>query len=249
MKHLFLIASLSLLTLVALTSCDLGDSSQTSGSYADSATYLTACVVENIDDATQKEYYFLTDSDVKIFLADNVMTTNVAFSEGQRIIGYFAIIESYLTEEGALLEGAAYGCEYGMRLFDISEVYTSESITVTTDEQEALLPDQSLLYVYDSVGYSYDYINFTAGVMCQNLGNMKLYLVENLTSLNGSVTDDYLYLELRFDSGSEDGVGTQSDIYISLDTKDFAEQLEDKSGIIVSVPTENNGTISIQVDK
>ncbi|MFI3324045.1 MAG: NigD-like C-terminal domain-containing protein [Rikenellaceae bacterium] len=247
MKHLFLIASL--FSLVALTSCDLGDDSQVSGTYADSAAYLTACVVENIDDATKKEYYFLTDYDTKIFLADNQMTTTVAFSEGQRIIGYFALIESYLDDEGSLLEGAAYGCDYGMRLFDMSEVYTSESITVTTDEEEALLPDQSLLYVYDSVGYSYDYINFTAGVMCENLGNMKLYLVENLSQFTTILTTDYLNLELRFDSGSEDGVGTQSDVYISLDTSDFAEQLESKNGIIVSVPTTNSGTISIQVDK
>ncbi len=247
MKHLF--SLLALFALLTLGSCDLGDDSQILGTYADSAAYLTIHEVDNIDNSDQKEYYFTTDNGVKIFLSDNAMESDFTFYDGNRIIGYFSLIESYSDEAGALLEGAQYGCEYGMRLFYVTDVYIAESVAWSSNGvQQPAYTNDEISYIYDSIGYYYDYININLGVSATSLTDIKFYVVGNASATTAEQESGYLNLTLYYESGIKEGSQTTtSEIYLSLDLSLFASQLEGMKGVILHTTT-SNGSIDITID-
>ncbi len=247
MKHQFLLTAL--LSIITLSSCNNNSDSPEPGSYADSAAYVTTYVVPNLEDEDQKEYIFETDKGEKLFLVDNQLPAEYDFEDLERIIIYFAIIEDYSDEGGELLEGAAYDCQYGFRLFSIGDVLCSETATVTTEEEDKAIVDHAISYIYNSISYSNNYINMIAGLRADKIGNVELYLVENLYEDPEKSEEGYLNLELRYNRGTDEAMGSTYDKYISLNLEQFEERLEDMDGIILRAVTLSAGTIHIKLDK
>ncbi len=245
MKRLFLLATI--FSAFALTSCN-ETSNKEWGTYPDSAAYVTTHIVESLDDPDVDKYYFETDKGNKIFLADNQMTTSYKFVEGERLVAYFALTEDYSKEADKLLEGAAYDCDYGFRLFEIVKVYTSKAEEVTTEEQSDAIADQAVAYIYKSISYSYGYINMVAGFKTPKLDDIQLYLVENLSTDPDETKKDYLNLELRYDSGSEQLTGSTYEVYASLSLEPFAEQLVGKKGVLLRVRTSSSDVVNVAID-
>ncbi len=236
----------TLLSALLFVSCDLGGQTNAPGSYADSAAYVTTHIIESEEEDGEDKYYFETGNGYKFFLTDNAMTYEFDFVDEQRAIIYFALIEEY--DEGSELEGAAYDCDFGLRLFSAYEVHVSQSATVESEEESEAIPDHAISYIYDSVGYAFDYINMVAGVRADDLDDINFYLVENLYEESEGSKEGYLDLELRYDRATKEAMGNTYDQYISLDLKPFAEQLKGKKGVMLRAVTLNSGTIYITID-
>ncbi len=237
----------TLLSALLFTSCELDNNASAPGTYPDSAAYVTVEITENLaGDEEEDVYIFETDNGITLFLADDAMSYNYDFTDGERLIIYFALIEKY--DEGSEAEGAAYDCDYGLRLFRLYGVHLSESVTVESEEQSEAIADHAISYIYDSIGYSYDYINMVAGIRADDLDDVRFYLVENLAEESGKDEEGYLNLELRYDRGTDEAIGSTYDQYISLNIEQFADQLEDMEGILLRAVTLNSGTIYIKID-
>ncbi len=245
-QHFLLTAILSIFTL---TSCSLDDDYVEPGTYPDRSLYATTCITPNLEDEDEQEYIFVTDSGQKLFLSDNQITGDYEFEDQKRLIIYFALIEDYSAEGSETLEGAEYDCEYGLRLFGINEVLMSETVTVNTEDESAALADHAISYIYDSISFSYNHINMLAGLRADKIGEIGLYLVENLAVAPEETKDNYLNLELRYDRGTDEAMGSTYERYVSLNLDSFAERLEDMDGIILRARTLNGGTIYITLDK
>ncbi len=236
----------ALMSLLIFTSCDLGDDTVVPGSYPNNAAYLTTYLIESDEEDAEKKYYFLSDNGTKLFLTDNQSTATLRDKE--RMIGYFALIEDYSAEGSEELEGATYGCSYGLRLFSVDEVRASQSAVVTTQEESDAIADHAISYIYDSIGYGYNFINLSAAVRADKIDNVNYYLVQNLSATPEVEEDGYLNLELRYDRDGDEAVGSTYGQYISLNIEEFASQLEGMDGIILRALTLNSGTIHIKID-
>ncbi|MFI3285221.1 MAG: NigD-like C-terminal domain-containing protein [Rikenellaceae bacterium] len=247
MKHPFLLTLL--LSVFTLTSCNSDSDSPEPGTYPDSAAYVVTQITQNLEDETAEEYIFLTDKGDKLFLVDNQLAGDYEFADLSRIIIYFAIIEDYSKEGNEELEGAAYDCDYGVRLFSLNEVLSSETAIVTTEEESDAIADHAISYIYNSISVDENYINLAAGLRYDKLANIKLYLVENLSTDPEESEEGFLNLELRYDRGTDEAMGSTYDQYISLSLADFKERLEDMDGIILRAVTLSSGTINIKLEK
>ncbi len=247
MKHYLF--SVALFALISLSSCSLPNDSAEPGTYPDTATYVTTYIVEDLEDEDEEVYIFETDGGQKLFLADNCLNGEYEFEELERLVIYFAVIEDYDAEEFAESEGAAYDCEFGLRLFNVVDVLTAETLTVETEEQSDQIADHAISYIYDSIYLSNGYINMVAGLRADKLSDVNLYLVENLAVEPEKSEEGYLNLELRYDRGTDEAIGSTYDKYVSLSMEQFEEQLEEADGVILRAKTLNGGTINIMLDK
>ncbi|MFI3281047.1 MAG: NigD-like C-terminal domain-containing protein [Rikenellaceae bacterium] len=238
----------ALVSSLALVSCNKNDDTPEWGTYPDSAAYATVHVVESLENADEEKYYYQTDKGTKLFLADNMITADYEFEDNTRSIIYFTLIEDYSKEGSEELEGASYDCEYGLRLFGIRNVHASQRADVTTEEESDAIADHAISYIYTNFSYGYDYINLIAGIRADKLADVNFYLVKNDSCEPEDSKDGYLSLELRYDRGTDEAIGSTYDEYISLSLADFAEELEGMDGVIVRVKTLQNGTSSFKVD-
>ncbi|MFI3332270.1 MAG: NigD-like C-terminal domain-containing protein [Rikenellaceae bacterium] len=246
MKHHFLLTAL--LCLFTLSSCSLDDDYVEPGTYPDRSLYATINITPNLEDEDEEEYIFVTDSGQKLFLSDNKLTGDYEFEDQKRIIIYFALIEDYDAEGAEALKGAAYDCEYGLRLFGIQEVKSSETVIINTQEENEALADHAISYIYDSINYSYNHINMLAGLRADKIDEVGIYLVENLAVEAEEQKENYLNLELRYDRGTDEAMGSTYERYVSLNLDQFAERLESMDGIILRARTLNGGTIYVTLD-
>ncbi|MFR9504220.1 MAG: hypothetical protein SNH73_07230 [Rikenellaceae bacterium] len=231
----------SVLSMLLFTSCDFLDSGDSGESYADSVAYATTHVIDNIYDATIDEYYFSVDAGPSILLLDEDLSIGYTFTEGERVVIYYTLTEDYTTASGKLLEGAAYNCNYGMKLFGVEGVLISESVTVRTEEEYNALPSDELSYISESVGYSNGYINLIASFTADDINDVKLYLVEDLTMSSEDQEVGYLYFELKFDRGIDTSGSKTYEKYISLSTADFDYLLNGINGIVLRATTVSGG--------
>ncbi len=246
MKHLLLFATL--ISSLLFTSCNDEKESLIPGTYPDTASYAVTRVVEDLENEDGLAIYFTLDNGKDLFLSDDQLAVDYGYSNGQRVVIYYAVIEDYSTDEGAALEGAAYECDYGVRLFGIRKVYTTEAATVTTQEESDAIADHAVSYIYNSVTTSNGYINMVAALRADKMENIKLYLVENLNDEPELSAAGYLNLELRYDRGTTEAMGSTYEEYVALDLAPFATQLEGKKGVILRAITLNSGTINVKID-
>ncbi len=250
----------ALLSLFALTlvSCELTDYSQEPGTYADSASFVTVHQTNNIDPSVSDfVYYFEMDNGTFLYLADKDENYDeYTFKDQKRVVLYYAVIEDYSSTEDAQRDGAAYGCDYGLRLFGVDEVFTAESAVVTTKEESKAIEDDRLEYIYNSISYSDGYINMIAGTDYNYSTDIQFYVVENLYEEAGETDNFYINLELRYDDGVDDDddvVGSTVDNYVSINMEDYIDRIisEDKAGIILRANTTASGGdvyIKVEVD-
>lgn len=247
MKQIQLLTTL--FALFALSSCSLPNDTVEPGSYPDTAAYVTTYITEDIEDNEEQVYIFVTDSGQRLFLADNRLAGDYEFEEAERLVVYFSLIEDYDEPEFEGSEGAAYDCRYGLRLFNIVPVLTSQSITIESEEQSEEIADHAISYIYDSINLSYGYINMVAALRADKISDVELYLVENLTIEPEKSEEGYLNLELRYNRGSDEAIGSTYEKHVSLSLEQFEEQLEDAKGVMLRAVTLNGGTIHIKLDQ
>ncbi|MFR9504252.1 MAG: NigD-like C-terminal domain-containing protein [Rikenellaceae bacterium] len=236
----------TILSTLLFTSCDFLDGDE--GSYADSAAYASTHIVESLSDEDTEMYYFTTDAGQKMLLIDDAMSSSYTFTEDERIVMYYRVIEDYTTEAGKLLEGAAYDCNYGVRLFGVEEVLMGKSATVSTEEQSDAIANNKLTYIYNNVGYSNNYINLCAALTTSDIDNVEIYLVENLMVDPNEYENGYAFFELRYNSGKSTTSDRTYERYISLSTADFEQKIDGMNGIILRATTMNNDEIDIKIE-
>ncbi|MFI3323165.1 MAG: NigD-like C-terminal domain-containing protein [Rikenellaceae bacterium] len=246
MKHYLF--SVALFALISLSSCSLPSDAAEPGTYPDIAAYVTTYIVEDLENEGEEVYIFETDGGQKLFLADNCLTGEYEFEDLERLVIYFAVIEDYEVEEFAQSAGTAYDCEYGLRLFNIVQVLTSQTVTVETEEQSDQIADHAISYIYDSIYLSNGYINMVAGLRADKLSDVNIYLVENLAVEPEKSEEGYLNLELRYDRGSDEAIGSTYEKYVSLSLEQFEEQIEEADGVMLRAKTLKGGTIHIKLD-
>ncbi len=246
MKQNLLFATLfSALTFV---SCNDNGEAQEPGTYPDKAAYVSITVVESKEVEDEELYCFTMDNGDKLFLADNPLNIDLSEENPERIVIYYAVIEDYSEEGSESLAGASYECDYGIRLFDKKEVYLSESATVENKEESELISDHALAYLYNSFSYGNGYINILAGIKADKLEDINFYLVENLYEDPEKDEPDYLCLELRYDRGTDESVGTTTEQFVCLGLDAFKDQLEGKAGVLLRVLTATSGTGYAKID-
>lgn len=260
MKPATLIAAI--LGLFVFISCNAGDDTPEPGSYADSAAYATIYLIDSAeatddeddseddseDNSDEEKYYFKTDNGIKLFLVDNTITAKYDLVEGKRIIIYFSAIEDYSKEGNETLEGALYGCDYGLRLFGVREVHASTAAVVTTEEEEDAIEDHAISYLYNNISFGGNYINLLLGARADDIDDVRFYLVDNQFEAPSKSYEGYLNLELRYDRGTDEAMGLTYEEFVSLDVTPFEEQLEGMDGVLLRVVTLNSGTVYIKVD-
>ncbi len=246
---------LSLLTLFSallMSACNPSSSAPEHGTYPDTACFATLSIEEEIEDSTEEKYILTTDKGIRLFMVDNKVTGKFEHEDGDRLVIYFAVIEDYSKKESdgddTVLEGSLYNCKYGIRLFDVTRVQVAENIVVETEEDSDKYNDHALSYLYDSIKYSDGYINMMAGLRADDINKVKLYLVENNSTDPAQSAEGYLNLELRYDRGSNEAVGSTYNEYVSLDVSDYADRLSDMKGVLLRIVTSKSGTIHIKID-
>lgn len=240
MKHNLLFATL--LSALTFASCNDNVDTREPGSYPDRAAYVSITAIESKEVENEEVYYFTMDNGDKLFLVDNPENVDLESSNHERIIICYAVIEDYSAEGSESLDGASYECDYGVRLFETVDVSLSEAVTVETEDESDEIADHALAYLYDSFVYGGGYINILAGVKADKLANIKFYLVENLSEEADETEDGYLNLELRYDRGTDESIGSTYEQYVSLSLDKFQEQLEGMDGILLRVKTVTSGT-------
>ncbi len=240
MKQNLLFATL--LSALTFVSCNESVEPQEPGTYPDKASYASISVIESKEVENEELYYFTLDNGDKMFLVDNPKEIDLESANHERIVICYAVIEDYSAEGSESLEGASYECDYGVRLFETVEVFLSESVTVETEDESDEFADHALAYLYDSFIYSNGYINILAGIKADKLSDVKFYLVENLSEEADKTEDGYLNLELRYDRGTDESIGSTYEQYVSLSLEQFQEQLEGMEGVLLRVKTVSSGT-------
>ncbi|MFI3316933.1 MAG: NigD-like C-terminal domain-containing protein [Rikenellaceae bacterium] len=251
MKHPILLAAL--LSLLVTTACNSSDNDAPEwGTYPESATYATTRIVENLEDEDQDEYYFEMGSGIKLFLTDNAMSSDYDFVEGERVVIYYTVLEDYSDQDSAdKKQGSLYDCDYGMRLFNLFTVKTSQSIVISNDDENEAVANHSISYIYGgnylSIGYGY--INMVAALKAEDHDDSKLYLAKNLADMpdDDDIKEEYLYLDLRYDRGTAESTGTTLEQYVSLSLEDFEEELAGKEGVMLRLRTLNSGTFYVEL--
>ncbi len=246
MKQFILLTAL--FASLIFSSCNNDDNYQEPGTYPDKAAYATIHAVQSLEDDQELVYCFELDNRDRLFLAEDQLSVDYDFEDLSRVVIYYAIIEDYSDEGSEQLPGASYDCYYGLRLFGIRDVYTSEAKVIQTEEENDALKDHAISYVYTNMSFSNNHINMVAGLRADKMENIKLYLVENLFEEADKSKDGYLNLDLHYDRGTDEAMGSTYEEYVSLDVTPFSAQLADKKGVLLRMITLNSGTIYIKID-
>ncbi|MFR9524165.1 MAG: NigD-like C-terminal domain-containing protein [Rikenellaceae bacterium] len=245
MKQIFLFATLAAGLLA--TSCD-----NKSDSYTDVPEgYYFATVMEvgaepatdqdtpqDDDDAAEVELYFLLDSQESFIVTENVSKIEIEeLTIGARVIA------------GATLEKNTDDTyNYTAKLYDAAVVVVGESVEVTTQEEDEAVANDAFAAVSTGITLTQGYLNLYVSITSEDVESAKFYLVENTFTENDDAKEDYLSLELRFDSAGEEGKGTKYNKYLSFDMSEYQEKLEGKDGVQLRIKTKTNESVTVEVD-
>ncbi len=247
-KILLLAAFIGALTFVG---CNKDDNYQEWGTYPETMLYATLDIVENLENADEEEYIFTTDNGIKVFMVDSKVG-NLTLSDaedGERMIISFTVIEDYTEKGDSSLEGAAYDCDYGLRLFGLRRVVEAQKEVVTTKEDDEAIADMPFSYIMSSISYRHGYINMTGRIAADSFEDINIYLVDNQYSEPDETKKGYYNLELRLDRGTDAERPKQNfDEYISLNLSQFETELKDMDGILLRIVTDASDEISVKID-
>ncbi len=233
----------------AFASCDLNDDKLEPGTYITNILYATTFIVEDTANDDEEICYFEVDKGTKLFLADNRLSSKYTLTDGQRVVLYFTPIEDYSQEGSESLEGAAYDCDFGIRLFGIRNVFMGQCVTVTDQEENEAIVDHALAAISPQITVTGNYIiTLYAAIQADDTDDVKFHLVENKAEEAKNSEEGYLDLELRYDRGTDQEVGYTYEEYISLDAEPFAELIDELDGVRLRVLTKNSGTVYFKLD-
>ncbi|MFR9649895.1 MAG: NigD-like C-terminal domain-containing protein [Rikenellaceae bacterium] len=241
MKKIFLLAlSASLLTV----SCDKSDDFDWSNR-PQSYVYATVISVDadatdddSNDEVVEGDIYFQLDSKETFVVTENLSKVDFEDLEvGMRLITGVTFSKS--TDD-------IY--DYTATLYEMVEVVLGERAEVSTKEESEAIADDEFSYIAADILLSRGYLNLFVGFQSEDIYKANVYLVDNNFDEPAETDDDYLNLELRFDSAGEEAKGDKYERYISFDMLPYREMLDGKKGVLLRVKTQKSGTISLKVN-
>ncbi|MFI3298915.1 MAG: NigD-like C-terminal domain-containing protein [Rikenellaceae bacterium] len=239
MKKIFLFA---LSAMFLTTSCNRNNDFRFDFEYPDLYCFATVVAVDaqpatdsdQDGDENIADIYFRLDSQETFIVTENVSKTNLDDLEvGKRVITGVTLTDK---------SDSSYN--YTAKLFEVVDVLVGQSLTITDEQQSDSIANHQLSYIAKDITLTLGYLNLLTGVVTEKQDDIKFYLVDNQCGEK----DAYLYLELRYDSASQEGKGTKVEQYVSFDMESYREQLEGKKGVILSVNTEKSGDTTVIVN-
>lgn len=190
------------------------------------------------DDTFDAEIYFLLDSKETFVVTKNISRTDLDDLEiGDRVVTGVTLAKC-----------ADDSYDYTAKLYDVIDVAVGENVTVTNEEESEALEDDRFSYIATDITLTKGFLNLFVGIQTEDLDAVKFYLVDNQFDEPLAEDDDYLYLELRYDSTGKQGAGLLYKGYLSFDMETYREQLADKDGVILRAKTDKSGEFTVKVD-
>ncbi len=192
----------------------------------------------DVDDNVDAEIYFMLDSKETFIVTENVSKTDLNdLKAGERVI------------TGVTLEkNTDDSYKFTAKLYEVIDVELGESATVTNEAESLAIADDEFSYIAKDMILTRGYLNMLVGVQSENVDDVKFYLVDNKFDTPDDEDDDYLYLELRYDSAGEEGEGSNYEGYVSFDMESYRDELEGLDGILLRIKTKKSGTTTVKVD-
>ncbi len=188
----------------------------------------------------QDDVYFMMDDETSFYISENKSSINYNNLEvGSRVLVGITLYDSEI-----------FQYDYKAELYNVIDVILGECATVTDEQESEAIADDKLSFISSSATLTYGYLNIYNYYSTDNPDGVKFYLVENEITDVGldEEYDDYLYLELRFDSGSTGGEESTCYSYVSFDMEYFRDKLEGKDGIFLRAKTVNYDKFNILID-
>lgn len=172
-------------------------------------------------------YYFELDNSKTLTPVINKVKSYQAV-EGQRVILQYDIEST-----------ATAGFDYGIELFNVSEILTKDVETLTTENEDEIGYDPITIvsdYSQLAVGYLNLQINFPIGS-----STATVHLVEN--AITPPEDSEYTTLELRLNNPGSEYSSSNSSGLVSFKLGDYDPNITGKKGIKVIAKTTNEGEL------
>ncbi len=231
-------------TSISVTSCDNdnGIDTQKPEIYSFATVKEIAAEKASDEEAKEESIYFLMDSQKSFIVAENKSSVDYSsLEEGDRVIA------------GVTLEKHTDDTyDYSAELYEIIKVILGESQIINSSEELEQMANDAVEGVSKSASLTQGYLNLYVEYTTEDTSKVEFHLIENCVAqpVDEGQTDDeeYLSLELRYNSSSEEGEGKKYTSYVSFDVESLRESLEGKTGISLRINAGDEEAVEMEID-